>query len=55
MKFIIILINICLIFTQTANNDLSIDILPSEKYRLDKRDLGYLKSDIERQVNNLYN
>jgi hypothetical protein len=31
-------------------DDLSIDILPSERYKLNKRDLNNLKSDVERQV-----
>jgi hypothetical protein len=31
-------------------DDLEINILPSDKYRLSKRDLLNLKSDLERQV-----
>jgi hypothetical protein len=31
-------------------DELSIDILPSDRYRLNKRDINHLKSDIERQV-----
>ena len=48
MKFIITLILI--IFCKSEDDDLQLNILPSEKYALNKRDLITLKSDIERQV-----
>jgi len=35
---------------QETSEDLEINILPSDKYRLSKRDLLNLKSDLERQV-----
>ena len=35
---------------QQGSEDLEINILPSDKYRLNKRDLLNLKSDLERQV-----
>lgn len=36
--------------SQATQDDLEINILPSDKYRLSKRDLINLKSDLERQV-----
>ena len=49
MKLIIFLLLFTLIFTG-EQDDLDINIIPSEKYKLNKRDLINLKSDIERQV-----
>ncbi len=48
----VILIYICItiIRSQKDDDDLQVNILPSDKYRLNKRDLTNLKSDIERQV-----
>ncbi len=42
------LINLGLIITQ--KDDLSINFLPSSKYKINNKDLSILKSDIERQV-----
>lgn len=36
------------------DSELTINILPSEKYKLNKRDLLNLKTDIERQVKNIF-
>jgi hypothetical protein len=50
--FLIIFINILTPYV-TADDEpqeLELNILPSEKYKLNKRDLGNLKSDLERQV-----
>jgi hypothetical protein len=47
MKFLIFAI---LVYYSFCEDDLSIDILPSEKYKLNKRDINHLKNDIERQV-----
>ncbi len=56
MKSIIFLLLIILsvISVKTAEEDdqLEVNILPSDKYRLNKRDLQTLQSDIERQVTN---
>ena len=35
-------------------DDLSINFLPSTKYKMNTKDLSILKSDIERQVNKYY-
>jgi hypothetical protein len=48
MKLIILLV--ILNFIKNQEDDLQVNILPSEKYALNKRDLITLKSDIERQV-----
>jgi hypothetical protein len=48
MKLIIVLV--LLNFIKNQEDDLQLNILPSEKYALNKRDLITLKSDIERQV-----
>ena len=50
--FLSLIINVFLIFKtfQQGKEDLEINILPSDKYRLNKRDLLNLKSDLERQV-----
>jgi hypothetical protein len=55
MKFnmkIILELTILLILHININSqeDLQVNILPSDKYKLSKRDLSSLKSDIERQV-----
>jgi hypothetical protein len=55
MKLIIIttlIVYFHLIYWVTSKDDseLQINILPSEKYKINKRDLLNLKSDIERQV-----
>jgi hypothetical protein len=53
-KFLFLLIFIFNTFIfinmQDKPDDLEINILPSDKYRLSKRDLINLKSDLERQV-----
>ena len=36
-----------------GEEELSINFLPSEKYKLNKKDLINLRTDIERQVNKL--
>lgn len=48
MKFVFTFI--LFIMTVSQEDDLQLNILPSEKYALNKRDLITLKSDIERQV-----
>ena len=48
MKYMLILITLKFIYSQ--KEELSIDILPSDRYKLNKRELSILKSDIERQV-----
>ena len=51
----LILIPICFIFILNSaysadEEDLKINFLPSSKYKLNKKDLAYLKEDLERQV-----
>ena len=51
MKIILVLIiHIILHVKIHSQEDLQVNILPSDKYKLSKRDLSSLKSDIERQV-----
>jgi hypothetical protein len=38
-------------FLKCQDDQLQVNILPSDKYKLNQRDLVSLKSDIERQVN----
>jgi hypothetical protein len=47
---IIILTGLLNSIVSQADDDLSINMLPSDKYKINKRDLVNLKSDIERQV-----
>ena len=57
MKFtknkLILIFSILLTITNIINSqseELQVNILPSDKYKLNSRDLTSLKSDIERQV-----
>jgi len=50
-----ILIAILTTCIYTQKDDLQVNIIPSDKYKINKRDLVSLKSDIERQVSNLRN
>jgi hypothetical protein len=59
MKFIIFIVfNLCTIYLAKGgggDEELQINIIPSEKYKMNHRDLQNLKSDIERQVNIKFN
>jgi hypothetical protein len=51
MKFLILTIILYYItYIKCQKDELAINIIPSNKYRLNRKDLAYLKADIERSV-----
>ena len=52
IKLFLIFTSVIVIYSQ--DDELQVNILPSEKYKLNQRDLVSLKSDIERQVNHSF-